>query len=316
MASFILSPYTNDYMKDPNNFDVLIIGGSYAGLSAALSLGRSLRTVLIIDSGSPCNQKASHAHNFITHDGTAPHLIAEKARAQVLQYPSVTYRNDLAVSASATDTGFTVRTDSGHTFTAKKLILATGIKDKFPDIDGFAACWGISVIHCPYCHGYEHRGQITGIMANGPLAMHLALLLHNLTNKLSLMTCGKADLTPEQISQLQQHGIPIVETAITSITHHQGQVKQVVFADGSREEVDVLYAALPFTQHTDLAATLGCSFTEQGHIKVDMFQKTSIEGVYACGDSTMGMRSIAYASASGNLAGAMVNHALAEEVFQ
>ncbi|MEL6971969.1 MAG: NAD(P)/FAD-dependent oxidoreductase, partial [Bacteroidota bacterium] len=154
-------------MKSNNGFDVIIVGGSYSGLSAAMALGRSLRNILIIDSGLPCNRQTPHSHNFITQDGEQPAAIAEKAKAQVLNYDTIRFLHGKAISGKKTENGFTITTQKEETFTAKKLVFATGVKDIMPDIGGFSACWGISVIHCPYCHGYEVKNEKTGILANG-----------------------------------------------------------------------------------------------------------------------------------------------------
>lgn len=302
-------------MIDNNNFDVIIIGGSYAGLSAAMALGRSLRHVLIIDSGLPCNRQTPHSHNFLTHDGEKPAAIAAKAKAQVLSYPTVQFLNDIALSGRKTGNGFVITIQSGKEYQAKKLIFATGIKDMLSAIRGFAECWGISVIHCPYCHGYEYRNQQTGIMANGDRAVHLASLVHNLTDKLSILTMGKADFTEEQMAKLDRHRIRITEARISIIEHENGHIKNVVFEDGSKMSFNALYAAVPFTQHSDIPVSLGCELTEHGYIKVDAFQKTSMKGVFACGDSSSMMRSVAYAVSTGNVAGAMVNHEITEEGF-
>jgi len=297
------------------NFDAIIIGGSYAGLSAAMALGRSLRNVLIIDSGHPCNRQTPHSHNFITQDGEKPHLIAEKAKAQVLDYPSVQFLTGLAISGKKTADGFAVVTDAGKTFTAKKLIFATGIKDIMPDIKGFAECWGISVIHCPYCHGYEYRGQKTGIMANGERAFHIASLVNNLTDNITIFTQGNADFTGQQIIKLNKHDISITENKIAAIQHENGYVKNVILDNGRSVQFDAVYAAIPFMQHSDIPFSLGCELTEQGYIKVDPFQKATVDGVFACGDNTSMMRSVAYAVAAGNMAGAMVNKELTDESF-
>lgn len=301
---------------DSKNFEVIIIGGSYAGLSAAMALGRSLRKVLIIDSGRPCNHQTPHSHNFITQDGEKPAMIAQKAKKQVLKYDTVKFREDLAVGAQATETGFSITTQSGDVFLAKKLIIATGIKDTMPDIKGFSDCWGISVVHCPYCHGYELRGKKTGIIAHGKRVFHLASLVKNLSNDVTILTAGKvADLDAEQISKLKKHNINILETEIAEVEHEKGQIYNVVFKDGQKANFEALYAALPFTQHSDIPAALGCEMTEHGYIQVDMFQKTTVKGVFACGDNTNMMRSVANAVYSGNLTGAIVNGELAEEQF-
>ncbi len=302
-------------MPDKNNFDAIIIGGSYAGLSAAMSLGRSLRSVLIIDSGAPCNRQTPHSHNFITHDGKPPKEISNLAKEQVEKYDTVRFHRGLATGAEKTADGFTVGTDAGESFTAKKLIFATGVKDEMPDIKGFAECWGISVIHCPYCHGYEYRGQPTAIMADGARASHIASLVHNLTKDLTILTNGKPDFDAAQMAKFEKAAIPIVSKEIAEIEHRAGHVQAVVFRDGSREKFSAVYAAIPFVQHSDLLQKLGCETTETGHIKVDFFQQTSVPGVFACGDNATPMRSIANAVAAGSFAGAMVNKELCDAQF-
>lgn len=304
-----------NFMRDRKIFDVIIIGGSYAGLSAAMALGRSLRNVLIIDSGLPCNRQTPHSHNFITQDGEKPSVIAEKAQAQVLKYETVKIHNELAVSGKKTGNGFEITTETDKIFTAKKLIFATGVKDIMPNIKGFSECWGISVIHCPYCHGYEFKGQKTGIMANGNTAFHVASLVNNLTDNISILTDGKSDFTIEQIEKLKKNKIEIIETEISEIEHNKGNISNVVLKNGDKLNFNVLYAAIPFVQHSNIPASLGCELTEQGYIQVDDFQKTSIEGIYACGDNSTRMRSVANAVANGNLAGAMTNMELTHDNF-
>jgi thioredoxin reductase len=297
------------------NFEVIIIGGSYAGLSAAMSLGRSMRKVLIIDSGVPCNRQTPHSHNFITHDGEKPAVIHEKARAEISNYETIKITDDLVIAGKKIDGGFSITTRSGDEFTTKKLVFATGIKDLMPNIKGFAESWGISVVHCPYCHGYEIRGQKTGIMANGPKAMHVASLVNNLTDNITLLTNGKADFNEEQIDKLKKHNIGIIETLVSEIEHKDGKIRSVRFKDGSKIDFNALYAAIPFTQHSDIPVSLDCELSDQGYIKIDAFQKTTVDGVFACGDNAAMMRSVANAVFSGNFAGAMVNKELTDESF-
>ncbi|HRQ88739.1 MAG TPA: NAD(P)/FAD-dependent oxidoreductase [Bacteroidia bacterium] len=144
-------------MKDKKDLDAIIVGGSYAGLSAALALGRALRSVLVIDGGSPCNRQTPYSHNFITQDGENPKAIVEKAKVQVSNYGTVSFLDDLAVDGRRTEGGFAITTKTKGEFHARKLIFATGLRNIMPAIEGYADCWGISVIHCPYCHGYEYR---------------------------------------------------------------------------------------------------------------------------------------------------------------
>lgn len=302
-------------MKNKKDFDVIIIGGSYAGLSAGMALGRSLRDVLIIDSGKPCNRSTLHSHNFITQDGEKPAVIADKARAQVLNYPTVRFHEGLAVSGKKAGKGFAVTTEAGEEFIAKKLIFATGIKDIMPDIEGFAECWGISVIHCPYCHGYEVRNAKTGILANGDFAAHYAQLVRNLTRDLAIFTNGNAAFTDEQAARLARHQIPVIEKEIAYFDQENGRVRQVVFRDNSVFPLEAVYARPAFEQHCKIPEMLGCELTEQGLLKTDVFQKTSVTDVFACGDNASPMRSVANAVATGNMTGAMVNSVMAGEEF-
>lgn len=302
-------------MKDTKKIEVIIIGGSYAGLSAAMALGRSLRNVLIIDSEVPCNRQTPHSHNFLTQDGKTPKEISTLARQQVEKYATIKFYKGLAISGAQTLNGFEITTDTNDKFTAEKLIFATGIKDIISDIKGLADCWGISVVHCPYCHGYEYRKQNTAIIANGAKAFHIASLVSNLTENITILTTGKADFDSEQMEKLNKHNIKILETKISEFEHSKGHIQSVAFNDGTKLSFDVAYAAIPFLQHSDIPVSIGCELTEQGYIKVDAFQKTTIQGVYACGDNSNMMRSVANAVYSGNLTGAVVNGELTNEQF-
>lgn len=302
-------------MKDSKDFEVIIIGGSYAGLSAAMALGRSLRKVLIIDGEQPCNKQTPHSHNFITQDGKTPKEISTLAKQQVEKYETIKFYKGLAISGTKTATGFEITTDTNDKFTAKKLIFATGVKDTMPNIKGFAECWGISVIHCPYCHGYEYRNQNTAIIANGARAYHIASLVNNLTKEITILTTGKADFASEQIEKLNKNKIKIIEKNISEIEHKNGHIQNIVFDDDTKMSFDVAYAAIPFLQHSDIPVLLGCELTEHGYIKVDNFQKTTVENIFACGDNSFMMRSIANAVYSGNLTGAIINAELVNQQF-
>lgn len=304
-----------EYMADNKNFDVIIIGGSYSGLSAAMALGRSLRKVLIIDSGEPCNRFTPHSHNFITQDGVKPSEITQKAKIDVMKYDTVTFLQDVAISGKEIKNGFSITTQSNKEFIAKKLIFATGIKDVIPNIKGFSECWGISIVHCPYCHGYEFRNLKTAIYADANKVMHLVTLVKNLTNDLTLIVQNKSDFNDEEIKKLKKHNIKILDNQITLIEHRDGKLQNIVFDDNNKISFGVLYAAIPFKQHSLIPEELGCKLTEYGHIDVNHFQKTSVEGVFACGDNSGMMRSVANAVYTGNLTGAMVNAELAKEQF-
>ena len=300
---------------EESKFDVIIIGGSYSGLSAAMALGRALRNVLIIDSGKSCNRFTPHSHNFLTQDGKPPQQISAEAKDQVLKYNTVQFYEGLAISAVKTENGFLVKTENDEQFSAKKLLITTGVKDIKPDIPGFAECWGKSIIHCPYCHGYEVRNQPTVILANGDAAFHYAWLISNWTKDLTLITNGKSSLTDDQNSQLQANNISIIETEVKEIQHENGQVQNVIFKDDSSRKVDAIYSGLPFEQHSDIPKQLGCEFSENGHIVVDSFQQTTVEGVYAAGDNSTPMRAVSVAVSKGTIAGAAINNELSLAEF-
>ncbi|AOC94801.1 NADH dehydrogenase [Flavobacterium anhuiense] len=300
---------------EQKHFEVIIIGGSYSGLSAAMSLGRSLRQVLVIDSGLPCNRQTPHSHNFITQDGEKPAVISVKAKLQVDIYKTVQFYNGLAVKALKTESGFEIETESGVVFTSRKVLFATGVKDLLPEIECFAACWGISVLHCPYCHGYEVKNEKTAIIANGEMGYEYAKLISNWTKDLRLCTNGKSELTLEQTQTLKNHGVLILEEEIDSFDHKDGYIKNIIFKNGEKVEVKAIYARPPFEQHCSIPETLECDSNEQGLLKVDAMQKTNIPGVFASGDCTTPMRSVAIAVSTGSFAGAVINKELIDEDF-
>jgi len=310
-----ISLFTKYDIMNQKEFEVIIIGGSYAGLSAAMALGRSLREILIIDGGKPCNRQTPHSHNFLTQDGSTPKEIAELAKSQVAQYNSVKFYDGLAVEGKRSNGGFEITTSKGDVFWAKKLVMASGIKDLMPEIQGFSECWGISVVHCPYCHGYEIRNKKTAIIANGERAFHLASLVNNLTKEIKIIISGTKDFDDHQLEKLKQHNIQIIEKEISTIEHQNGQLETIVFKDGSTENFDCAYASIPFEQSSHIAESLGCKLTEDGFIEVDFMQKTTEEGVFACGDNSTRMRLVANAVYGGNITGAVLNNELTQESF-
>lgn len=296
-------------------FDVIIVGGSYSGLAAAMALGRALTRVLVIDSGMPCNRQTPYSHNFLTRDGQAPRQIATIARQQVQEYETVTFFRGLAVAAGKAGDDWEIEVVSGEVFRAGRLVFATGIWDILPSIDGLAECWGISVLHCPYCHGYEVAGEKTGILANGDGGIEMATLISNWTKDLTLYTNGPSSLTPEQEKQLAARHIGIIDKEIAHLAQVDGQIQNIIFTDGSSSPVKALYTRAPFVQHCMIPAALGCELTEEGHIKVDTFQETTIAGIYACGDNTSRIRTVAHAVAAGTMAGIAISRKMIFENF-
>ncbi|CAM3429702.1 NAD(P)/FAD-dependent oxidoreductase [Pontibacter korlensis] len=279
-----------------------------------MSLGRALRKVLVIDNGKPCNRQTPHSHNFITQDGETPGAIALKAREQVQKYNSVHFFEGTAVTGRKSESGFEIEAQTGEIFSGSRLVFATGLRDIMPPIKGFAECWGISVLHCPYCHGYEVKQEKIGIIANGDVAFHYAQLISNWTADLILFTNGKSTLTEEQTRIVLKHNIQIIEKEIDSLEHKDGYVRQVVFKDNSVSPVKAIYSRPAFEQRSGIPKALGCELTEQGLLKVDNLQRTTVKGIYACGDTSSG-RAVSVAVSTGTMAGAALNNHWREEEF-
>jgi len=297
------------------DFDVIIIGGSYAGLSAALALGRARREVLIVDAGKPCNRQTPYSHNFLTHDGDKPADISAKAKAEVLKYPTVKFFEGTVDSAEKLTQGFYITINGLTKYSSRKLLIATGLKDVFPDIKGFAECWGISVIHCPYCHGYEVRDEKIALLMNGEHAFEMAKTLNHWNKDLTVLTNGKSQLTSVQTEKLKSKSIAIIEDEILALEHTNGQLKNVLFANGKKLALKAMYARADVEQHTDFNAQLGFELTQFNTIKVDEQQQTSTTGVYAAGDCTTLMRSLSMITAHGTVAAVMINREMISEDF-
>ncbi len=296
-------------------FDAIIVGGSYAGLSAAMALGRSLRNVLIIDSGQPCNWQTPHSHNFLTQDGVPPKEIAEQGKKEVLRYDTVKIINGTAIKGQKKETLFSIGLQTGEVYTAKKVLFATGVRDILPDIKGLSDCWGISVLHCPYCHGYEVKNKKIGLLANGDLGFEFSRLINNWTRDLTLFTNGKSNLTSEQTTRITEHKIRLIEKEIRCFDHIEGYIKKIVFKDDTTETVEAVFTKGSFKQHCEIPMDFGCELTEQGYIKIDDFQRTNIAGIFAAGDNTTMFRAVSVAVAAGNKAGALLNKELIDETF-
>lgn len=297
------------------DFDVIIIGGSYAGLSAALTLGRSLRKVLVIDDQQPCNAPTPHSHNFLTHDGEKPADISKKARLEVAKYLNINFLDTKAVSAYKKDDGFIVEVEHGAVFTSRKILLSSGLKDIMPDIKGFSNCWGVSVLHCPYCHGYEVKDQKIGLLMNGEHAFDMAKNLYNWNKELVVLTNGKAQFNEEQINKLKEKSIEIIEDELAEIVHKDGNLQRVVFKNGKDLSLVAMYARPEISQKGELFKQLNCELTENGTIKVDEFYRTPITGVFAAGDCASLFRTLGGVTAAGTMAAVMINKEMINEDF-
>jgi len=290
-------------------YDAIIVGGSYAGQSAALQLARARRNVLVIDEGKRRNRFASHSHGFLGQDGCDPAVIADDAREQLLAYPNVTWLADHASSAERLDNGFAVTGNNGIRYEARTLVLATGIKDGLPDVPGLAERWGKAVFHCPYCHGYElNQGRI-GVLAVSEISMHHALMLPD-WGTTTFFVNEAFEPSADQLAQLAARGVTVEREKIRAL---EGDPIEVVFESGRRLALDGLFTATMTEVSSPIASQLGCDFTEGPtgrYIRTDEMKATSVPGVFACGDAARAAGNVAMAVGDGAMAGAATHRKL------
>jgi len=290
-------------------FDAIVIGGSYAGQSAALQLARARRSILVIDGGHRRNRFADAAHGFLGQDGRPPGAIAAAARTQLMAYPTVEWIDGEAKTAACTADGFEVATAGTTRYRGRRIILATGVVDRLPQIPGLAERWGRSVFHCPYCHGYElDRGPV-GVLAVSPLSMHHALLLPE-WGPTTFFTNGVLEPDDGQLAQLQRRGVTLEREAIREVA---GAAADVVLKDGRIIALQGLFTMTAVDLGHPLATQLGCRLAEGPagpFIETNEFKETSVPGVFACGDAARTFGSIALAVGDGALAGSATHQSL------
>lgn len=283
-------------------YDVIIVGGSYAGLSAGLQLARARRKVLVIDAGQRRNRFVATSHGFLGQDGQAPDAIAAEGRSQLMEYASVTWVQDSALEASIEPRGFSVQTHCNGAFQARRLILATGVADELPAIEGLKERWGTRVFHCPYCHGYElDQGRI-GVLATSVLAMHHALMLPD-WGTTTLFTNGVFTPDAEQQAQLDRRGVSVEPAQVTRI---YGERADVELVDGRVIPLDGIFTMSRTRMASPLAEQLGCAFADGPtgpYLSTNETRQTSVAGVFACGDASLAGGSVALAVAEGVRAG-------------
>ena len=284
--------------------DVIIIGGSFAGLTAAMQLGRARRKVTVLDTGLNRNRYAEHAHNIFGHDGTPPGDLLATARQQVQFYPTVQLIGTRAQLVTGEPDDFRITTADGETIAGRRLILSYGIVDEMPDIPGFAQCWGKTVIHCPFCHGYEVAGKRWGLLYSSPMSLHGPTLYANWTDDITLILDGH-EIPEEERDKLEKRGVKLENAKLAGITHDQGEVRSVTLGDGTEIGLDALYAHPRNRPSADLHAQLGLDMkdTPTGTmIAIGDMQAASRPGIFAAGDLVTGMHSVTFANNTGSLA--------------
>lgn len=298
-------------------YDCAIIGGGPAGLNAALVLGRARRNVALIDNNKPRNAVTHASHGFITRDGVTPAEFRRIAYEEVLRYPSVEHLQTEAVEVHKIESGFFEVLDaSGRRVQARKLILATGVKEIFPEIDGFYPLYGKSLFNCPYCDGWELQDQPLVVVSESPTVYHTAKILLNWSKDVVVCTHGNSSLSDEQKTHLQSKGIVVMEQPVTAFVGHNGRLEHVRFADGTELPRAGGFVTPRFVPAVSFGERLGCERTENGGLKTDAWGRTSIPGLYAAGDASYFMPSqVVYAAADGSRTAMGVNLDLTEEDF-
>lgn len=289
-------------------YDVIIIGGSYAGLSAAMPLARARRRILVVDEGLRRNRFAAHSHGFLTQDGNDPAAIARLGREQVMAYETVDWLTGKAVAAALTERGFRVDIEGAEPREARRIIFAGGVVDQLPEIPGLAERWGNRVFHCPYCHGYELQQGRIGVIATSAMSMHLALLLPD-WGRTTLFLNEAFEPDPEQLATLAARGVTLEREPVQRI---DGEL-DVVLRDGRVISLDGLFVPTRIDVASALPESLGCEFDEGFYgriIRTDAMKATSVKGVYACGDAARMGGSVPLAVGDGTLAGAAAHQSL------
>jgi thioredoxin reductase len=298
------------------SFDAVVIGGSFAGLSAALQLARARRTVAVVDDGAPRNRFAARSHGFFAQDGTPPLQLIAAARERVQAYPTVQFVSGRALRAGRDGDGdggrqFSVSLADGRTLAARRLLLAIGVQDTFPDIDGLAPRWGASVLHCPYCHGYEEAGRRLGVLSAGPASVHHALLIKE-WGPTTLLLNGQP-LADDEAARLRAHGVAIEPAVVQALEGPLPRLGAARLADGRSLPLDALFVAPRVRIGHELVDALGCEVADGPFgpmLRVDDMKQTSVPGVYAAGDAAHLRHNATFASADGVLAGVSLHHSL------
>ncbi|MDF9817180.1 NAD(P)/FAD-dependent oxidoreductase [Streptomyces sp. SPB162] len=264
--------------------DVIIIGGGPAGLSAALTLGRSRRTTLVCDAGGGRNRTAPNSHGFLTRDGLPPDELRSAGRRELAGYDGVELRDSMALTASGTSGAFTVGFQDGSQAQGRRLLLATGMVDRLPDLPGLAEIWGVSAFNCTYCDGYEAGGRRVVVLGGDNGALRLAVQMFRLCDDLVLCTNGVPVEDEELLRLMVSQGMGLHEEPIDRLDERQGHLRAVVFDDGDTLECDALFLRPLTRQNSRLPEILGCEFFDDGSVVVNDFQQTTVQGVFAAGD--------------------------------
>ena len=294
-------------------YDVVIVGAGPAGLSAALILGRCRRTVLVCDTGRPRNASSHALHGYLTRDGIDPSEFRTIGRRELQRYDTVEVRDLGAVHAECRDGRFSVRLADGTDVSARKLLIATGVRDNVPDLQGIRELYGRSVFHCPYCDGWEVRDQPLAIYGKGARGLGLSLELTAWSRDLALCSDGPAEIDDEGRDRLARNGITVREQRIRALEGTHGILQRIVFETGEPLPRRALFFTTGQSQQSDLAVLLGCEFNEKGTVRTGKYESTHLPGLYVAGDASRAVQWVIVAAAEGAEAAFAINTALLSE---
>lgn len=297
-------------------YDCIIVGGGPAGLNAAVVLGRSRRRVLVFDTGTHRNRSSHGMHNYLTRDDVRPAEFLQLCHGELEKY-SVQKLNKTIIKAKKNEEGiFTVTDENATDYYAKKLLVATGLADTLPDIEGIKEFYGRSIFHCPYCDGWEVRDKKIGVYAKNKEGWELALALKGWTNDVTLYTDGKNKVNASQQEYLDANDIPVVRLSIAKLVGEKEQLQKIVFKDGEEKDCDALFFVNGYTQQCNIPEAFGCNVTKKGVILTNRFQQTNIKGLYVAGDAAKDMHFVVVAAAEGAKAGVTINKELQKEIYE
>lgn len=304
-------------MSSNHAYDVVIVGGSAAGLSAALVLTRARRRVAVVDSGAPRNAPAAHMQGYLSRDGMPPSELVAAGRAEVEAYGGILVSDvvdGVAVTGAARseDPRFDVRLASGATMSARRVLVATGLRDEIPDVPGAWDRWGRDLLHCPYCHGYEVRDQPLGVLGQGPDTVQHALIVRQWSEDVVLFTHG-GPLSATEREQLAARGIGVVETPVTRLVVEDDVLRGLELDDGHFVARDAVFVRPRLVPHGDLLVGLGCEADDHGWTVTDATGATTVPGVWAAGNVANPRAQVVTAAGEGSAAAIAINNDLVDE---
>ncbi|HYP07699.1 MAG TPA: NAD(P)/FAD-dependent oxidoreductase [Bryobacteraceae bacterium] len=299
-------------MSDGSVFDVLIVGGGPAGLSAALVLGRCCRKVLVVDAGNPRNIRSHGVHGFISREGCAPAELLMITRQQLAAYP-VAVKEGTVMTVKREENAFVATLLDGATARSRKILLATGVVDKLPSWDGIEQFYGTSVHHCPYCDGWEHRDGRLAVHGRGRAGTALSLLMKTWTRDIVLCTDGPSRLHSREREELKHNGIDVYEKKIARLEGTLGRLERVVFEDGTSLQRSGLFFSTGNVQRSTLPREIGCTLTPKGAVRAGRDQRSSCPGIFVAGDAAEDSHYVIVAAAEGAKAAMHINAELSQE---